>query len=36
VVPFHFAIEQIGIGPLVRLLERSPAKNFDEGGNLQN
>jgi hypothetical protein len=29
-VPFHFAIEQISIAPLLRLLERSPAKDFDE------
>jgi hypothetical protein len=29
-VPFHFAIEQISIAPLLRLLERSPASFSQE------
>jgi hypothetical protein len=31
-IPFRFSIKQIGIRPLFRLLNRSPAKDFDERG----
>jgi hypothetical protein len=33
-VPFHFAIEQVRIASLLRLIERSPANDFDECGKL--
>jgi hypothetical protein len=33
-ISFCFSIDQKGIVPLFRLLERSPAKNFDERGKL--
>jgi hypothetical protein len=31
-IPFGFSIDQIGIGPLFRLLKRPPAKDFDKRG----
>ena len=34
--PFYFSIEQISVGPLLRLLKRSPAKDFDERRRLNN
>jgi len=33
-VPFHFAIEQVRIASRLRLIERSPANDLDEGGKL--
>jgi hypothetical protein len=32
IIPFCFSIDQIGIGPLFRLLKGSPAKDVDERG----
>jgi hypothetical protein len=33
---FNFSIEQISVGPMLRLLKRSPAKQFDERRRLNN
>ncbi|HUZ70151.1 MAG TPA: hypothetical protein VMU65_10595, partial [Candidatus Saccharimonadales bacterium] len=31
-IPFRFSIDQVGVGPLFRLVKGSPAKDFDERG----